>query len=164
MPTDFIARPPYNVYQPGAYSAVNSSLLSTPNLSLGAPIPAFVGVTQGGAPNKAMYFTSPSILQTTLRGGPAYDQARFAMEAGAPQVCVVRAGNSVAQGLLALAGAAGTCVTLTAIDYGLWTNSILITTATGAIVTLTYTDPYGAVFTEKWDFTAVDGGSITNAH
>lgn len=157
-PTDaFTVTPPYNVVQPGAYSAVNSSLISEPNLNPGAPIPVAIGTTLGGAPDKALYFSSPSQLLQALRGGPAYDLARFMFDGGAPQVGVVRVGNTITQASLTLAGTTGNVITLTAKDYGSWCNAITVAVTAGPIISLQYTNSLGEVFTEQWNFTGVTG-------
>lgn len=160
MPSDFISTPPYNVIQPGAYSAVNASLISQPSVGNNQPIPCVLGTAQGGQPLVPLYFKSPGLLQQVLRGGPGYDAARFCFDGGAQQVAFCRVGNSPTQGSLNLIGT-GTCITLTSKDWGTWVNSVLISVATGPIITLSYTDALGNVFTEKWDLTGV--GSLTNA-
>jgi len=157
VPADFISKPPYNVIQPGAYSAVDASQLASPNPLAGRPIPAIVGTAFGGQPLTALFFRSPGQLRQVLRSGIAYDAARFAFDGGAPQVCVVRVGNGITQASLALAGSGGTVVTLTAQDWGSWANSVTITVATGPIITLTYTDQLGNTFTETWNLTGVGG-------
>lgn len=157
MPTDFISKPPYSVVQPGAYSAVDASLLGSPSFQTGRPIPMILGTALGGKPNTPLYFRSPGQLRAVLRGGIGYDVARFTFDGGAPQVGFVRVGNSITPGTLALAGTTGTIVTLTSQDYGSWVNSIKITVATGNVITLSYTDALGNTFTEKWDLSTVTG-------
>lgn len=161
MPTDFISKPPYNVVQPGAYAAVNASLVASPNSGANRPIPLVLGTALGGQPGKALYFQSPSQAQQVLRGGVGADVTRFCFDGGAPQVAFCRVGNSVTQASLALAGT-GTVLTLTSQDWGTWPNAILVTVAAGPIITtLSFADVLGNVFTEKWDFTGV--GSLTPA-
>lgn len=158
MPSDFIAKPPYNVVQPGAYSAVNASLLSQPSILAGHPIPALLGTSLGGQPNKPLYFTSPSQMQQVLRGGVSADACRFLFDGGAQQICFVRVGNTPAQATLNLLnGTSQTVVTLTSLDWGSWNNSILVTVATGPVITLSYTDALGTVYTEKWDLSTIAG-------
>jgi hypothetical protein len=157
---DFISRPPYNVYQPGAYSAVDASQLAGASTGQPQPVPAIIGVAFGGQPKQALYFRSPGQLRTVLKSGPAYDVARFAFDGGAQQLCVVRIGNSVSQATLALAGASGTVVTLTSLDWGSWCNSIQVSVATGPIITLVYTDQFGNTFTETWNLTGVAGLTV----
>src|ERR1700694_1763434 len=151
MPVDFQTRPNTNVVQPGAYSAVNASELSSPALNAGA-IPAIIGSATGGTPNEALYFSSPSPLAAVLRSGPAYDGARLAFAGGAQQVCVVRAGKAVTQAKIALAGASGNLVTLTSLGYGAWTTAITVAVEAGPIVVLKYTDSFGNVYKETWNF------------
>lgn len=155
-------RPNYSVVQPGAYSAVSASELTTPAPGAG-PIVAILGSCQGGAPNTPLYFTSPGVALQALRGGAAYDGVRFALGSEAPQVCVIRVGKEVKQGTLSLAGTAGNIVKLTSLDYGTWVNSIKVEVTSGPIVTLKYTDAYGNVYSETWNFTTLEGGTPTNA-
>jgi hypothetical protein len=161
MPADFQTRPNTNVVQPGAYSAVSTSELNTPAPNTG-PIPAILGQATGGPPGEPLYFTSASTLLAVLRGGAAYDGARFAFTGGAQQVCVVRVGKKVTQGSIELAGATGELVKLTSIGYGTWVNGITVEVTTGPIVTLKYTDALGNVFKESWNFTSLESGSPTN--
>jgi hypothetical protein len=162
MPTSLVARPNFNVVQPGAYSATSISELSTPAPNTG-PIPAFLGTATGGKPNEALYFTSPSILLSVLRSGPAYDGARFALARGAQQVCVVRVGKKVEQGSIELAGASGELVKLTSIEYGSWVNAITVAVESGPIVVVKYTDTAGNIYRESWNFAGLESGSPTNA-
>src|ERR1700684_935356 len=104
MPVDFQTRPNTNVVQPGAYSAGSASELNSPAPNTG-PIPVIIGQATGGPPGEPLYFSSASTLLAVLRSGPAYDGARFALSAGAQQVCVVRVGKKVTQATIELAGA-----------------------------------------------------------
>lgn len=163
MPVDFQTRPNTNVVQPGAYSAVNASELSSPAPNTG-PIPVFLGQATGGAPNEPLYFSSNSTLLAVLRSGPAYDGARFALAAGTQQVGVVRVGKAVTQAKIELEGAAGKLVTLTSIGFGTWANAITVAVEAGPIVVLKYTDELGNVFTERWNFTGLESKKPTNAN
>src|SRR3977135_4220250 len=100
MPVDFVTRPPYNVVQPGAYSAVNASELTSPTGPVG-PIPAILGTAKGGQPNTPLYFQAPGQLLAAIRGGIGYDGARFALGAGSPQIAFVRVGKPATPGTLA---------------------------------------------------------------
>lgn len=148
---DTTINPAINPLQPGAYSFVDPSALIDGDQSVLSPVVAVVGVAQGGKPLSALYFRGPGPLRQVLRGGPGYDVARFAFAGGAQRVCFVRVGNSVAQSTLALAGATSTPITLTSKDYGAWTATIKAQVATNNVVTITYTDPTGAVFTETFN-------------
>jgi hypothetical protein len=141
--------PAYNPIQPGAYSQVSVAAMQSP-LAVPGPVVAVIGTTLGGIPDTAMFFGSAGPVVQLLRGGPAMDCARFALQAGASQVCVVRVGNSVTQGTIVLAGATGTPITLTSRDYGTWCNSIYVTVAANNLVTITYTDALGVVYTETY--------------
>lgn len=163
MPVDFQTRPNTNVVQPGAYSAVSATELTEPSPNTG-PIPAIIGTATGGPPAEPLYFSSASTLQAVLRSGPAYDGARFALNAGVQQVCVVRVGKEVKQGKLELEGASGKLVTLTSIGYGTWVNSITVAVEAGPIVVLKYTDALGNVYKETWNFEKLEAKKPTNAH
>lgn len=162
MPAATITRPPYNVVQPGAYSAVNVSELTSAPTSTG-PIPAFIGTAKGGLPTEALFFSAPGQLLAALRSGPVYDLARFALGANAPTVCVVRVGNSISQGKQELSGTtAGILVTLTSRDFGTWVNAITVTVEAGPVVRLAYVDELGNTFKESWDLTSLKSGEPTN--
>jgi len=157
--TEQIIRPFVSTLQPGAYSAIDASAVRQ-NPALASPVVAILGTCAGGAPNTPMFFRGPSALKSVARSGVAYDCARFAFGAGAGEVCLVRvAGTGCARGTLALTGASGTVVTLTALDYGAWTNSISVTVAANNVITLAYTDAFGVTTTEKYDL----GASATAA-
>lgn len=160
MSNDFVSVPPYNVIQPGAYSAVNASLLASPSSGNGPPIPMVLGASLGGVPDVPLYFPSPAQLQQVTKGGVGYDVARFVFQGGAPIVGFTRVGNAVTQATGTIAGSGGTAITLTSKDYGSWNNSITITTATGPIITLNYTDALGNQYVETWNFTGVGGLTV----
>jgi hypothetical protein len=161
MPTSLVSRPNFNVVQPGAYSAVSTSELSTPAPNTG-PIPAILGTTTGGKPLTPLYFTSPGILLNVLRSGEAYDGARFALRK-APQVCVVRVGKAVTQGSIELEGASGKLVKLLSLEYGSWVDSITVGVEAGPIIVLKYTDPSGNIYKETWNLSTLESGKPTNA-
>lgn len=155
MPVDFQTRPNTNVVQPGAYSAVSASELSSPAPNTG-PIPAFLGAATGGPPGVPLYFSSASTLLAVLRSGPAYDGARLALGASVQQVCVVRVGKAVTQAKIELAGATGELATLTSIGYGTWVNAITVEVIIGPIIVLKYTDSLGNVYKETWNFSTFE--------
>ena len=163
MPVDFQTRPNTNVVQPGAYSAVSIGELSSPAANT-APIPAILGTCTGGNPLEPLYFSSAGTLQQVLRSGPAFDGARLALAAGAPQVCVVRVGKGVKQSTLEVAGASGNLVKLTSIGYGTWTTGITVTVEAGPILVIKYTDPAGNVYKESWNFEKLEAKKPTNAN
>lgn len=142
---------PYAPIQPGAYSIVDTSALQRAAQAPFPPIVAIVGDTTGGAPGKALYFNDAQAAKNVLRSGGALDLARLAVAGGSPRVCVVRAGTGILQSSKALAGATATPVTLTAIDYGAWTNNIKVTVAANNAVTIAFTDARGVTFTENFN-------------
>ncbi len=146
---DTTIRPPVVPLQPGAFSGIDASALAGLNVLRGRPVLALLGASAGGIPNVPMYFSDLQALKSVLRSGPLFDCARFAMQAGALPVCVVRAGVPI-QGVLALAGATSAPVTLTSRDYGVWTTGIKATVGANNLVTITYLDPNGITFTETY--------------
>lgn len=148
---DTTINPAINPLQPGAYSAIDASALIDGERPTLRPVPAIIGVALGGKPNTPLYFRGPGPLRQALRGGAAYDAARFAFAGGAERVCVVRVGNSPTQATKSLAGATGTAINLTSIDYGTWNNSIQVTVAANNVVTITYTDALGTRLTETFN-------------
>lgn len=149
--TDVTPRFPLNTIQPGAYSLLDPSALSSAEGVAGAPVVAVLGDCAGGKPNTALPFTRQQTLKTALRSGPAFDTARAALIGGAQRVIVVRVGNAIAQASKALAGTTVTPVTLTAIDYGSWTNNIKVTVAAANKVTVSFTDAFGTTYNEVFD-------------
>lgn len=150
MAVDSLFRPPFNATQPGAYSAVDASALQG-GLQPTGPFLVIVGASLGGQPNILQRFRDPQALKGRLRSGAGYDCARFAMGVGAGPIGFVRAGNGILQASLALQNAgATTVVTLTSIDYGVWTNAIKVTVAANNLITISYTDGNGVTFNEVY--------------
>lgn len=146
--TDATVRFPYAPVQPGAFSTIDTSATANGSGASNPPVTAVVGACEGGAPDVPMFFTSGQALKSLLRGGPAYKLARLALAGGAPRVCVVRVGTGILQATKTLAGTTGTAITLTAIDYGAWTNSLKATVEADNKVTISYTNDRGITFTE----------------
>lgn len=143
-------RLPFFPIQPGVYPYINTSALEGPGGKPAQPIPAIVGPCLGGKPGEALYFQAPQALESVLRGGPAYDCARFALSASQYQVCVVRPGAPL-QGKLELSGATGHPIELVAKEYGSWTNQIQVTVLAKNVVVVQYTDPTGVVYKETFE-------------
>lgn len=143
-------RLPFYPIQPGVYPYINTSALEGPGGKPAQPIVAIVGPCLGGKPEEALYFQSPQALESVIRGGPAYDCARFALSASGYQVCVVRPGTPL-QGKLELTGASAHPVVLTAKEYGSWTNAIQVTVLANNVVVIQYTDSTGVVYKETFE-------------
>lgn len=143
-------RLPFFPIQPGVYPYINTSALEGPGGRPAQPITAIVGPCLGGKPNEALYFQSPQALESVLRGGPAYDCARFNLSASGYQVCVVRPGSPL-PGKLELSGATGHPVELVAKEYGSWTNAIQVTVLAKNVIVVQYTDPTGVVYKETFE-------------
>lgn len=159
-----VARPPYNVIQPGTYSSVNATALAEAALTEGQPILAIVGTCKGGQPNTPLYFDSPVTAQNVLRSGKLYDAVRLAFRSGTSPICAIRIGKEVKQASLALAAITlGTAVTIKARDWGSWANAITIAVEAGPIVKLSYTDEQGNVYKQEWNLSSIESGKPTNA-
>lgn len=139
MALDGTLRPPISPIQPGAYSAIDASALQGAGLA-GLPIVCIIGAALGGTPNQPYTFLDPYQAKNRLRGQALVDMVRFAFGAGAGVVKAVRAGSTITQSTLALAGATATPVTLTSLDYGSWTTQIKATVAANNSVTISYVD------------------------
>jgi hypothetical protein len=147
---DTTINPAINPLQPGAYSVIDASALIDAERPTLRPVPAIIGTCLGGKPNTPLYFRGPGPLKQALRGGIAYDVARFAFAGGAERVCVMRVGNAITQSTKNLAGATGNPITLTSIDYGSWTTGIKVAVAANNLVTITFTDTLGTTYTETF--------------
>lgn len=159
--TDQITRFPVRPLQPGGYSTLDTAALASAGQVEGAPIVAVLGDAKGGKPNTVLSFATPQAARSVLRSGDGYDtiRATFLAQAGrGGPVKFVRVGNGITQSTKALAGSSGTCVTLTSIDYGLWTTNIKVTVTANNTVAIAYTDPLGNTYTETWKV----GASATN--
>jgi hypothetical protein len=133
--------------QPGAYSQIDASALIAASQRVNAPVVAVLGDTKGGLPNVALPFTNVGVLRNVLRSGVAYDTARAAFMGGAAKVIVVRAGAPTRSSAI-LSGTTGTPVTLTSLDYGVWTAQIKRTVEANNKVTISYTDALGFTYNE----------------
>lgn len=151
---DPVLRFPIRPLQPGGFSTIDTGGVSGQQAIPGSPVVALLGDAKGGKPNVPVYYQDPQTARTALRSGPLVDCVRAAFIAGATRICTIRVGNGIAQSTKALAGATGSPVTLTAIDYGVWTNSIRATVAANNKVTTTFTDGFGVTYNEVFDLGA----------
>jgi hypothetical protein len=145
---------------PGAYSRIDASELVPSSQGL-ATVVAIVGDCTGGAPGVPQYFRSGDSAKAIFRSGPLLDAIRFAYspsndgsQGGADLVIAIRA-NPATQSTLALAANAGTGITLTSRDYGLWTTGIQAKVEAGSVsgkkITIQYVDPALGTITEVYD-------------
>jgi hypothetical protein len=147
---------PFAPVQPGAYSVIDTTQISTSQRGPQRKVVAVVGPATGGAPNTPLFVYGQAALKQLLRSGDLYDLARLAFLGGSQPVCVVRAGAAITQGTAAVAAAGGTGLNLKSLDYGAWTNSIKYSVAGSSVLTITYTDPVsGVTYKETYTPTAV---------
>jgi hypothetical protein len=158
MPTTTGPAFPVQPLQPGGYSVLDPSALQAASQIPGAPVVAVPGDAKGGKPNTALRFGNVGALKNVLRSGAGYETARAAFLGGASTVVFVRLGTPT-QSSAALAGATGTPVTLTSIDYGSWTAQIKRTVAANNKLTVSYTDANAVTWTETFAHPA--GSSAT---
>lgn len=150
MPTASSPRFPYQPLVPGGYSVLDASALQAASQRTNGPVVGVLGDAKGGKPNTALRLTNLGALKDQLRSGPAYDTARAAILGGASEVKFVRLGTPT-QSNVALAGATGTPITLTSIDYGVWTATIKRTVAANNKLTISFTDANGITWNETFD-------------
>ena len=112
---------------PATASLVDDSAMRNKNLSV-ANVLALVGTSEGGAPNTAIRFGSPSEARAVLRSGPLLDAVERAFDPSpqtyAPSTVLAVRVNPAVQSALMLKAGATNIVNLQSTDYGLWTNQI----------------------------------------
>ena len=112
---------------PATASLVDDSAMRNKNLTV-ANILALVGTSEGGAPNTAIRFGSPSEARAMLRSGPLLDAVERAFDPSpqtyAPSTVLAVRVNPAVQASLMLKATATNIINLQSTDYGLWTNQI----------------------------------------
>ena len=115
---------------PATMSTVDDSAMYNPNLSVGNVV-AIIGRSEGGEPNKALYFGSAAEARDVLKKGDLLTAIEKAFDpssetVGPATVIAVRV-NPATQSALALkSAAAADVINLTSTDYGLVANQIKI--------------------------------------
>lgn len=125
MPVFFNGR---RVVSPASLSAVNDSAMHNKNLTLGNII-ALIGMSDGGKPNTALKFNTPTEAAATLVSGELLTAVQKAFDAsaqtGSPTSVVAVRVNPALQSVGTLFdGSAAAVINLTSTDYGLRTNNI----------------------------------------
>jgi hypothetical protein len=120
---------------PATMSKVDDSAMYNKNLSVGNLL-AIVGKSEGGKPNTALRFGSPSEARAVLRSGEALKAIEKAFDPSAqtygPSTIVYVRVNPAVQSALALKNAsAADVITLASTDYGKYTNQIKVKVETG---------------------------------
>lgn len=121
---------------PSTMSVVDDSALANQNLSTGN-IVALIGPSEGGEPNKALRFGSPSEAMAALRGGDlltailkAFDPS--AQTNGPSTIVAVRVNPASRASLNLQDGNSQDVISLVSTDYGAYTNQIKIKVETGS--------------------------------
>lgn len=123
---------------PATMSVVDDSAMNNKNLTVGN-IVALIGRSVGGEPNKALRFGSPSEAVAALREGELLTAVLKAFDpsaqVGSPATVVaVRVNPAVRASLSLQDSAPANVITLTATDYGLYTNQIKVKVESGSVV------------------------------
>lgn len=115
---------------PTVASVVDDSGLANKNLTVGNVV-ALIGQSEGGKPNTALRFGSPSQAVAVLRSGELLEAVKKAFDpssqTGGPSEVVAIRVNPATQAALTLKdGTAADVITLQSTDYGLYTNQIKV--------------------------------------
>lgn len=115
---------------PTVASVVDDTGLANKNLTVGN-IVALIGQSDGGKPNTALRFGSPSDAEDVLRSGELLDAVKKAFDpssqTGGPSVVVAVRVNPATQASLTLKdGSSNDVITLQSTDFGLYTNQIKV--------------------------------------
>lgn len=123
---------------PTTASMVDDSALHDRGLSVGNVL-ALIGTSEGGKPNTALRFGSPSEARAVLRGGELLDAVLKAFDpspqTGSPTTIVAVRVNPATQASLTLKDGNGNdVIELKSTDYGLYTNQIKVKVESGSSV------------------------------
>lgn len=121
---------------PTVASVVDDSGLGNKNLSVGN-IVAYIGRSEGGAPNTVLRFGSPDQAKATLRSGELMEACKKAFDpsaetGGAAEVVAIRVNPALRASLNLADGVAATVIALTSTDYGLYTNQVKVKIEAGS--------------------------------
>lgn len=135
---------------PTVASVVDDSGLANRNLSVGNVV-ALIGACQGGQPNTALRFGSPSQAKSVLRVGELLDAVEKAFDpsaqvGGPTEVVVVRVNPALQSSLTLKDGTAQDVITLKSTDYGLYTNQIKVKVEAGSTTGKKLTTQFGNDF------------------
>lgn len=115
---------------PTSMSVVDDSGLANKNLTVGN-IVALIGPCEGGKPNTALRFGSPSQAKAVLRSGELLDAVLKAFDpssqtGGPAEVVAIRVNPAVQSSLVLKDAGSADVITLQSTDYGLYTNQIKV--------------------------------------
>lgn len=124
------------IVSPATASVVDDSALYNKNLTVGNAV-ALIGRSEGGKPNTALRFGSPSEARETLRSGELLEAVLKAFDpsaqTGSPAVVTAVRVNPAVQASLNLVDATPvTVIALQSTDYGLYTNQIKVKVEAGS--------------------------------
>lgn len=120
------------IIHPGAWSRINANALNSDGVPDSRKI-VFVGTSEGGTPNKLMWFSNPSDAKDVLRSGDLLQAGQLAWNPsgdgeGAGTIGFIR----VQTGATPATSTQGN-MTITSKDYGAWTNQIQVKMENGTI-------------------------------
>jgi hypothetical protein len=114
---------------PAVASLVDDEAMANHNLAVGNVV-ALIGTSDGGTPNTALRFNTPSAARAVLRSGTLLTAVEKAFAASnvlnGPQTVVAVRVNPATRASLNLQASSANVIALTATDYGLWTNQIKV--------------------------------------
>jgi hypothetical protein len=135
---------------PTSMSVVDDSGLANKNLTVGNVV-ALIGACEGGQPDTALRFGSPSQATAVLRSGELLDAVLKAFdpsnETGGPsEVVAIRVNPAVQAALMLQDVSSANVISILSSDYGLYTNQIKVkvenATNTGKKVTTQFGNDY----------------------
>ena len=156
---------------PATASLVDDTAMRNRNLTVGN-ILALVGTSEGGQPNTALRFGSPSEARAVLRSGNLLDAVERAFDpspqTNAPATVVAVRVNPAVQSAYMLQAGGVDVVNLQATDYGLWTNQIKAKVESGTnsgkrLTTQVGNDYYSQDDVHRDAFSIVYGGAEASA-
>ena len=126
-----------NIVKPGAYAVVNASAM-VPNRLGAANTIAVIGQATGGKPQTFVKINSPGEAASQLRSGVLLDVINNMYNPsnevpGAGEILYYRLNLAVQASLTLKDSSPANCMTLTSKDYGVWTNQIRVSIASGSI-------------------------------
>jgi len=124
------------IVQPGAYAKINAASM-VPNRPGAQNTVGVIGEASGGEPRTVLSFTSPVEARSVLRGGTLLDLIELMFSAGPDSAGPQRVeayrvdNNSAAAPAVQAVATLDAKLTITARDYGDWTNLLSVAVAPG---------------------------------
>lgn len=157
---------------PGAFSVIDATQMLPASRGL-SNVMAILGDCTGGRPGVPLYFRNGDDAKRVLRSGALVDAIRIAYDPadnsdvpGADLIIAIRL-DPATQSTLSLLGSVSASLTLTSVDYGVWTTGISVKVEAGSVsgkkVSIKYTDTVQGLITEVWDNIASTRAAILDA-